>query len=114
MPIFLHQSRDRFVLPVKGHPKLIRNLERRCWISRSWEGCIRILAGGNRSSRHHVDPIVNPWDVAAVMPVVTEAAGVLTDWKGTPASKVKNAVGTNGHLHAESPVDLEEVVVFKL
>ncbi len=38
-----------------------------------------------------VDPIVN-MDVAAVMPVVTEAGGSFYRWKGTPGIQGKNAL----------------------
>lgn len=46
-----------------------------------------------------VDPIVNPWDVAAIAPVIEEAGGMFTDWSGVATTKSRNAVGTNGHLH---------------
>lgn len=46
-----------------------------------------------------VDPIMNIWDNAALLPVVQEAGGVFTDWSGSPTHKNPSAVATNGKLH---------------
>lgn len=32
-----------------------------------------------------MDPIMNPWDIAALVPVVRGAGGTITDWQGGPA-----------------------------
>ena len=46
-----------------------------------------------------VDPICNAWDVAAILPVVVEAGGEFTDWKGNPTVRGGDGLGTNGLLH---------------
>jgi fructose-1,6-bisphosphatase/inositol monophosphatase family enzyme len=46
-----------------------------------------------------VDPIVNPWDVAAIKPVIEEAGGCFTNWEGVVTSRSSNAVGSNGIIH---------------
>jgi histidinol phosphatase-like enzyme (inositol monophosphatase family) len=45
-----------------------------------------------------VDPVMSLWDTAALYPVVTEAGGTLTDWRGTPTYRAPEALATNGHL----------------
>lgn len=45
-----------------------------------------------------LDPIMSIWDTAALAPVVTEAGGSLTDWKGVANHAAPEALGTNGHL----------------
>lgn len=45
-----------------------------------------------------LDPRMSIWDTAALVPVVTEAGGTLTDWDGTPDHRAAHIVGTNGVL----------------
>ena len=46
-----------------------------------------------------VDPIVAPWDVAAVQPIVEQAGGRFTCFDGEATYSAGHAVGTNGVLH---------------
>jgi myo-inositol-1(or 4)-monophosphatase len=48
-----------------------------------------------------VDPIMNPWDVAALVPVIRGAGGVITDWSGGPAYPASSTVAAaTPELHA--------------
>ncbi len=47
-----------------------------------------------------VDPAANPWDLAAVVPIVEEAGGALTDLRGAPGFRGGDGLATNGLLHA--------------
>ena len=46
-----------------------------------------------------VEPVLNVWDVAAVMPIVQEAGGTVTDRRGAARADGGNAITTNGLLH---------------
>jgi histidinol phosphatase-like enzyme (inositol monophosphatase family) len=46
-----------------------------------------------------VDPIVKPYDVAAVKICVEEAGGMFTDLKGRPSIYSGNALSSNGNVH---------------
>lgn len=46
-----------------------------------------------------VEPVLNVWDVAAVMPIVEEAGGTVTDRRGVARADGGNAITTNGLLH---------------
>jgi histidinol phosphatase-like enzyme (inositol monophosphatase family) len=46
-----------------------------------------------------LDPVMNVWDTAALLPVITEAGGRLTDWDGTVTHTAPEALATNGRLH---------------
>ncbi|BCL13777.1 histidinol-phosphatase [Micromonospora sagamiensis] len=48
-----------------------------------------------------VEPELSLWDIAALVPIVTEAGGTLTDLAGAPAPGAGSSVATNGHLHPE-------------
>ena len=49
-----------------------------------------------------LDPRMNPWDCAALMPIVQEAGGRFTDWQGAVTMRGGDAVSSNGHLHADT------------
>jgi fructose-1,6-bisphosphatase/inositol monophosphatase family enzyme len=48
-----------------------------------------------------LDPVMNIWDCAALLPIVSEAGGTFTDWNGTPTIAGGNAISTNGILFEE-------------
>ena len=45
-----------------------------------------------------LDPIMNVWDCAALLPIVEEAGGTFTDWRGEKTIYGGNAISTNGVL----------------
>lgn len=45
------------------------------------------------------EPELELYDMAAIVPIVTEAGGTFTDLNGTPGPFGGNALVTNGHLH---------------
>jgi histidinol-phosphatase len=53
------------------------------------EGCVDIAC----------EPALNLWDMAALVPVVTEAGGTMTSWLGGPVLESFSAATTNGLLH---------------
>lgn len=55
------------------------------------EGCVDIAP----------EPELNLWDMAALVPVVEEAGGRMTDWSGGPALQGSSALTSNGLLHDE-------------
>jgi histidinol-phosphatase len=42
---------------------------------------------------------VHAWDVAALLPILEEAGGRLTDWDGTPTIHRPDVIASNGRLH---------------
>jgi histidinol-phosphatase len=48
-----------------------------------------------------IEPEVSLWDLAALVPIVTEAGGRFTDLAGRPGPAGGSAVATNAHLHSE-------------
>jgi histidinol phosphatase-like enzyme (inositol monophosphatase family) len=48
-----------------------------------------------------VDPIMNPWDIAALVPVIRGAGGVITDWSGGAAYPANSTIAAaTPELHA--------------
>jgi histidinol-phosphatase len=44
---------------------------------------------------------VNPWDVAAVAPVITEAGGKFTSWAGKVDLRAGHCFASNGLIHED-------------
>lgn len=66
---------------------------------RTWGDCYGhcLVASGNADIM--IDPKMNPWDIAALLPIVTEAGGVCFDCNGKPAS-----IFGNGLVSANRPI----------
>jgi len=48
-----------------------------------------------------LDPVVSPWDVAAIKPIIEEAGGIFTDFEGNPTIYSKTAIASNPYLHVQ-------------
>ncbi len=42
---------------------------------------------------------MNEWDCAALLPIIEEAGGRFTDWRGNRTTRGCDAFATNGTLH---------------
>lgn len=72
---------ERFV----GHPRRAaswRELTMCVSVSRSWGDCYGYLLVATGRAELMTDPVLSPWDAAVLLPVITEAGGVYTDWRG--------------------------------
>lgn len=47
------------------------------------------------------DPILNPWDLMALIPIIEGAGGRITDWQGGDPLTGSGAVATSGDIHDE-------------
>jgi histidinol-phosphatase len=84
----------------QGHGTRYLDLAAACWETRAfgdfWQYCL--VAEGVCDVA--VDPIANPWDLAAVLPIVTEAGGSFTDLAGAARFDGGDGLASNGRLHA--------------
>ena len=76
-------------------------LRARAGMARTWSDCYGYALVATGRAEAMADPIMAPWDVAALVPVVEEAGGVFTDWDGRPGYPATSAVATNAALAAE-------------
>jgi len=56
-----------------------------------------LLATGNADIM--IDPVMNPWDLLALIPVIQGAGGIISSWDGNAASTGKSIVAANKDLH---------------
>lgn len=90
----------------RGAAESYMRLEKAAWITRSWGDGYGYLLVATGRAEIMVDPICNAWDVAAILPVVVEAGGRFTDWKGNATTRGGDGLGTNGKLHAATLAEL--------
>ena len=70
-------------------------------MARTWSDCYGYALVATGRAEAMADPIMAPWDLAALVPVVEEAGGVFTDWDGRPGYPATSAVATNAALATE-------------
>jgi len=69
-------------------------LSRRVKLARTWGDCYGYLLLAAGWADVVVDPVMNPWDIAALVPVVRGAGGVITDWNGGPAWPARSTIAS--------------------
>lgn len=84
----------------RGDAEAYLRLEEACFLSRTWGDGYGYLMVATGQADLMIDPICNAWDVAAMVPILTEAGGRFSDWKGVPTVRGGDGVGTNGRLHS--------------
>ena len=76
-------------------------LVRRCKMVRGWGDCYGYLMVATGRADIMCDPIMNEWDIAALIPVILGAGGVVTDWHGRDPVGAKSLVASaTPELHA--------------
>ena len=67
-------------------------------MTRTWGDCFGYLLVATGRAEAMLDPVMNPWDAAALQPIIEEAGGRFTDWSGTSTAFGGSVVATNGAL----------------
>ena len=75
-------------------------LAQRVRLLRTWADCYGYLLLASGRADIASDPIMNPWDIAALVPIVRGAGGIITDWQGGPAYPAQSTVASAPGLHA--------------
>jgi histidinol phosphatase-like enzyme (inositol monophosphatase family) len=65
---------------------------------RGWSDCYGHCLVATGRADVMIEPIMNPWDCAALLPILQEAGGTFTDWDGKATIYGSNAISTNGAL----------------
>lgn len=68
---------------------------------RGWGDCYGYVMVATGRADVMLDPIMAVWDSAAMAPIIEEAGGTFTDWKGQATIWSDEAVATNGKLFDE-------------
>jgi histidinol phosphatase-like enzyme (inositol monophosphatase family) len=76
-------------------------LMNRCRISRGWGDVYGYVLVATGRAEVMLDPKMNPWDCAAVVPIIREAGGHYTTWAGENTIWGPDGVATNAALYEE-------------
>ena len=79
----------------EGFEKLLKQTR----LFRTWGDCYGYLLVASGGADIMLDPIMNPWDILPLIPVIRGAKGVITTWSGTEASRGNSCVAANKQLH---------------
>ena len=81
----------------KGFEELLR----RTRLFRTWGDCYGYLLVASGGADIMLDPVMNPWDIIPLVPVIQGANGVITTWSGANASQGNSCVAANKKLHPQ-------------
>ena len=76
-------------------------LQARAKVSRTWGDCYGYVLVATGRADVMLDPVMNLWDCAPLLPIMEEAGGTFTDWSGVRTATGGNAIATNGLLFDE-------------
>jgi myo-inositol-1(or 4)-monophosphatase len=76
-------------------------LARQCRLVRTWGDCYGYFLLATGWADIACDPIMNPWDIAALIPVVRGAGGVISDWQGNEPLNAASTLASTPQLHAK-------------
>ena len=83
---------------VRLRPAAWARLQQATRIQRGWGDCYGHCLVATGRADIMLDPILSPWDCAALLPILREAGGTFTDWTGRPTIGGGNGISTNGAL----------------
>jgi histidinol-phosphatase len=84
-----------------GRLEAMLDIMRDTWRSRAYGDFYGYMLVAEGAVDIMVEPELSLWDLAALIPIVTEAGGTFTDLAGHPGPAGGSAVATNGKLHPE-------------
>ena len=84
-----------------GRQEAYARLQSAARLTRTWGDCYGFMLVATGRAEVMIDPYLNLWDAAALQPIIEEAGGSFTDWKGRPTIQSGEAVATNGAIRDE-------------
>lgn len=77
----------------------LRSLIDQSWRSRAYGDFLSHVLVAEGAVDIAAEPALMPWDMAALIPIITESGGTITDFAGGAPISGGCALTTNGHLH---------------
>lgn len=78
-------------------------LQKRVNFSRTWGDCYGYLLVASGWADLMVDPIMNPWDLLPIEPIMRGAGAIMTTWDGEPANHLRanSGIACSAEIHPE-------------
>jgi fructose-1,6-bisphosphatase/inositol monophosphatase family enzyme len=70
-------------------------------LSRGWGDCYGHVLVATGRAEIMMDPKINPWDCAPLLPILREAGGHFTTWQGEPTIWGPDGVSANAAVHRQ-------------
>ncbi len=84
-----------------GRADAYQRMQQASRLSRTWGDCFGYALVATGRADVMIDPIMSVWDAAALQPIMEEAGGTFTDWRGESTIHSGEGIGTNGHVLKE-------------
>jgi histidinol phosphatase-like enzyme (inositol monophosphatase family) len=81
-----------------GFGKAAQALQQKVHARRTWGDVYGYVLVATGRADVMLDPVMSVWDCAALLPILEEAGGTFTDWRGNRTINGGNAIATNGRL----------------
>lgn len=86
----------------RGQMRGFMRLAQSCWRNRAYGDFWSYMMVAEGAVDIACEPELELYDMAALVPIVTEAGGIFTSLDGRSGPWGGNAIATNGHLHTEA------------
>jgi histidinol phosphatase-like enzyme (inositol monophosphatase family) len=93
-------SDDRFLVR-QERAKRWDAVARLAAVSRSWGDCYGYVLVATGRAELMADDRLSPWDAAPLLPIIAEAGGTFTDWRGRAGIIGRDGIASNALLAAE-------------
>jgi len=77
------------------------DLVARTGLLRTWGDCYGYVLVATGGADIMLDPIMNPWDLVPLIPIIRGAGGVITSWDGSDAQAGTSSVAAGRDLHSQ-------------
>ncbi len=94
-----------------GCPEAFERLRKASRLQRGWGDAYAHALVATGRVDVCVEPSLSIWDSAPLLPLLTEAGGTFTDWKGMPRHDASQCLSTNGRLQDEMLQLLDDFAV---
>ena len=84
-----------------GFGRAAELMQSRAKASRTWGDCYGYVLVATGRADVMLDPVMNLWDCAALLPIMEAAGGTFTDWQGVRTIHGGNSIATNSLLFDE-------------
>jgi histidinol-phosphatase len=82
--------------------EIFMRLQRAARVARTWGDGYGYLMVATGRAEVMIDPMMNLWDAAPMLPIIEEAGGHFSDWKGNPTIRAGEALATNNRVNNEA------------